>query len=142
MFGLVDYASDQEEDKDDDKPEKYQSFRFSLSLDQSVHNVLACTGPKIPMVAGKIETTKIPNQQTIDRIKHYLQLKNQGFNLTDSIRTKKDFGNPYILQKVIDYYHIDEVDGLSLSLSVSLCLTFTCPDGFKLSSPSLESFRI
>jgi hypothetical protein len=42
MFGLADYASDQEEgndsdkDKDDDKHEKYQSFSLALPLDQSV----------------------------------------------------------------------------------------------------------
>jgi hypothetical protein len=30
-------------------------------------------------------------------------------DLTEKIRGKKDFGNPYILQKVVDYYKIDEI---------------------------------
>jgi hypothetical protein len=70
------------------------------------------------------ENQKIPNQQTVERMKHYLQLKSQGFNLTDSIRRKKDFGNPYILQKVIDYYHIDEVPSLTVSRHLPFLLVF------------------
>lgn len=47
---------------------------------------------------------------TSSRVAHYLDSKaKSGFDLTSSIKSKKDFGNPYILQKVIDYYKIDEV---------------------------------
>lgn len=48
---------------------------------------------------------------TVERIKHYHELKQtSGFDLMENIKSKKEFGNPQILHKVIDHYHINQVN--------------------------------
>ena len=49
------------------------------------------------------------NPNTIERIKDYIHKKNdEGFDLTNSIRSKKIFGNPSILSSVVDHFSIFE----------------------------------
>ena len=46
----------------------------------------------------------------MEKIKHYMELKEQqGFDLTDSIRSKKNFGNPYLFNIAVEHFKIDEV---------------------------------
>lgn len=48
--------------------------------------------------------------ETLARLGQYLEAQRQyNFDLTDSIQRKKDFGNPHILTKVVDFFHIDEL---------------------------------
>lgn len=48
--------------------------------------------------------------ETLTRVGQYLEAKSQyNFDLTQSIQSKKDFGNPQILTKVVEYFHIDEI---------------------------------
>jgi len=49
------------------------------------------------------------NPITIERIKDYIEKKQEeGFDLTESIRSKKIFGNPYILSSVVQHFGIQE----------------------------------
>ena len=52
-------------------------------------------------------STELVNPATVERCKQYLSLHN--FDLTESIRSKKDFGNPHILDVVVEHFKIDEV---------------------------------
>jgi hypothetical protein len=163
MFGLVDYSSDDNENEnenEDNRKSMSGEGKMSSSIPQSNSSNDKCSHLHVQHVTtnhkdqvhvetsghgfdnsngiGILDTKRIANQQTVERMKHYLQLKSQGFNLTDSIRTKKDFGNPYILQKVIDYYHIDEVvRSLPSSFHFSLMT-----DGLELSKASLGSIFV
>eukprot|EP01036_Dinobryon_divergens_P024415 gene24414-32863_t len=50
------------------------------------------------------------NQYLIDTINSQLEAKRkQGFDLTEKIRSNKDFHNPYILKKVVEFFAIDEI---------------------------------
>lgn len=115
MLGLADYSSDNE---DNDVPlssshsncTSISLISQSVDISPSKHNGKGdIRSDHIHKFIPSNDPNNPPNQQTVERIKHYLNLKSQGFNLTDSIRSKKDFGNPYILKKVIDHYHIEEV---------------------------------
>lgn len=45
----------------------------------------------------------------LDKVREHLALKKStGFDIVASIRSKKEFENPYILQEVIEYFEIDE----------------------------------
>jgi len=45
------------------------------------------------------------------RIKEYLKLaREKGYNLTANLKRKKEFGNPQILQKVVDFFSIDDIE--------------------------------
>jgi hypothetical protein len=51
-----------------------------------------------------------PDPQAVAMVRQYSALKiKSSFDLTESIRGNKEFGNPYILKKTIDYFGIDEV---------------------------------
>ena len=53
--------------------------------------------------------TKV-NSETEETVKYYLRLKREsGFDLTDNIRSNKNFGNPYIFSQVAEHFDIDEV---------------------------------
>mmetsp|Transcript_9115 Transcript_9115/g.12079 ORF Transcript_9115/g.12079 Transcript_9115/m.12079 type:complete len:444 (-) Transcript_9115:175-1506(-) len=44
------------------------------------------------------------------RITEYLNLaREKGYNLTENLKKKKEFGNPQILQKVVDFFGIDDI---------------------------------
>lgn len=48
--------------------------------------------------------------ETLALLAQYLEAqKEHGFDLTKSIQSKKDFGNPAILTKVVAYFEIDEL---------------------------------
>ena len=48
--------------------------------------------------------------ETLARLGQYLEAQRQyNFDLTDSIQRKKDFGNPHILTKVVNFFQIDEL---------------------------------
>ena len=50
------------------------------------------------------------NGETVMKIKDYLDAKiHDGYDLTQTIRSKKDFGNPYILTTIVDSLKIDEI---------------------------------
>ena len=51
------------------------------------------------------------NSETLAKCKQYLDIPN--FDLTESIRNKKEFGNPHILDVVVDHFKIDEVSFLA-----------------------------
>jgi hypothetical protein len=99
MLGLVNYDSDSGEE-------------YGNQLNKSA------VPTTIQREASSITTVPISDSTsltdfdpvTVERIKHYYELKvTTGFDFTDNIRGKKDFGNPQILQKVIDHYHIYQV---------------------------------
>lgn len=65
------------------------------------------------------------NPNTIERCHQYLGLKN--FDLTESIRSKKDFGNPHILDVVVEHFGITEVTYiLYLVCSILTSVISTC----------------
>ena len=71
---------------------------------QGNHNDL--DGENIEVFYSKEDVKK----ETMEKCREYLSL--QGFDLTESIRSKKDFGNPHILDVVVEYFKIDEVSTL------------------------------
>lgn len=85
MLGLVNYDSSSSQESNEQN--KIESPHIASITDQSASHEL--------------------DPITVERIKHYYDLKiKTGFDLTENIRGKKEFGNPQILQKVIDHYHI------------------------------------
>ena len=110
MFGLVDYSSgdengeNQEEDeepRDEVKSTMEGEERFPPTTPAASQSTINLTNSNDTGNGNGLMSNRIPNQQTAERMKHYVQLKAQGYNLTDSIRKKKDFGNPYILRTTL-----------------------------------------
>jgi hypothetical protein len=81
----------------------------------------ASTSQSPPQVEQKVTSVfysdEEVNPDTIARCKQYQSLPN--FDLTESIRSKKDFGNPQILDVVVEHFNIDEVCPLDLTCSSS-----------------------
>ena len=51
-----------------------------------------------------------PDPKTTEKVIQFLRLKSEkGINLTNNIRSKKEFSNPRLLDKIIEYFKIEEV---------------------------------
>jgi len=60
------------------------------------------------LVNSKTELSP-PDQQAVETCEYYLTAAQEhGFHLIDTIRNNKEFANPYILAKVVDFYHIEQ----------------------------------
>mmetsp|Transcript_22429 Transcript_22429/g.32712 ORF Transcript_22429/g.32712 Transcript_22429/m.32712 type:complete len:193 (+) Transcript_22429:42-620(+) len=111
-LGLINYDtdSDNESTVETDNPQQQQQ---SDQLQEVKHNHIAALDNTHNTRSDTIDSvsndTVTCDPETVDKIRHYISLKEKNnFSLTESIRSKKDFGNPYILQKVVDFYHIDQ----------------------------------
>jgi hypothetical protein len=86
---------------------------YSSSDEGTIHIIYYCILhliTSILFIFSENNTSTTFSNETISRIESYIQLReNKGFDLTTNIRSKKDFGNPQILQKVIDHFNIDQV---------------------------------
>lgn len=55
-------------------------------------------------------STTPPDTETLETINRYLEAKSlHEFDLSENIKSNKEFGNPYILTKVVKHYAIDEI---------------------------------
>jgi hypothetical protein len=134
MLGL-DYSSSDDSEDDQQSPpavdvdiDKNTATTASAAIiysDRTDPSALANSSPASPNLSDRaaelpIQPTSISNSTTtvsyssaevnpvtIQRYKQYLALPN--FDLTESIRSKKDFGNPHILDVVVEHFKIDEV---------------------------------
>ncbi|CAM9972175.1 unnamed protein product, partial [Heterosigma akashiwo] len=56
------------------------------------------------------EPTEECKPELQQRVTEYLTLaREKGYDLTDNLKKKKEFGNPQILQKVVDFFGIDDI---------------------------------
>lgn len=56
------------------------------------------------------KSEKQPDPEVLEKIHQYLEAKKlHGFDLAQNIKTHKDFGNPYILTKIVEHFQIDEI---------------------------------
>jgi hypothetical protein len=91
------------------------SLETVLSSDMSLPDESLAVASSPPVLTAAVEgaatsvfySAEEVNPATIERCKQYLALQN--FDLTESIRSKKDFGNPHILDVVVEHFKIDEV---------------------------------
>jgi hypothetical protein len=132
-FQLIGAYTSDDEDDDDNKGEE------KGSIGQVTHTSVTATAASsssssssVPQVAASTRATEtndddnngdgdeldglppLPSQAAdaavVEKIKHYMSLKEeQGFDLTDSIRSKKNFGNPYIFNIAVEHFKIDEI---------------------------------
>ena len=117
LLGLVSYGSDSDSENEtkvsrEDETSEKESKTGQLPLPQAVESTNSKGTYSCSYDRHDYDTrhsVKL-DSVTMERIKHYCELKaTSGFDFTENIRGKKEFGNPHILQKVVDYYHIDQV---------------------------------
>jgi hypothetical protein len=121
----MNYASGSDDDNDDAKPTVpvvcYQSSTQSAAVDVVAINHLplqvAAAGAAVDTNVDISDRLNLPppptlpaDEAVVDKIRNYLELKAQdGFDLTNNIRSKKNFGNPYIFSIAVEHFKIDEV---------------------------------
>lgn len=125
LVGLLSYNSDTESDAEDDVLNSVckADENFLEPLTESIDR--GEIAPSYQDEDGNANVTSIttdflddiparphgePNVDTVKKIIHYFEMRDaNGFDLTKHIRTSKDFGNPQILQKCVEHFHIDEI---------------------------------
>lgn len=96
--------------------EEMQIVSISKTL-MSYQTPAATESPSIPAVPVKKLMDDIPpasaeppDRETLETIHRYLEAKRlHEFDLSDNIKSNKEFGNPSILTKVVKHYDIDEI---------------------------------
>lgn len=87
------------------------SESISLSnniVSESVHKGMI-DAEKFPLLSNFAPIPTTPASQNVEtRFATYLQLSHQGHDFTSTLRRKKDFGNPNLLEKVIERFEIDQ----------------------------------
>lgn len=90
------HAHEHQESENHDSKDHQQNYHQKQSL-KYINEI-----PSAP-------SNELLNPITIDRMKDYIEKKeDEGFDLTASIRSKKIFGNPYILSSVVQHFGIQE----------------------------------
>ncbi|KDO30357.1 hypothetical protein SPRG_05068 [Saprolegnia parasitica CBS 223.65] len=99
-LGLADYGSDS-----DDSDVGAASSPLTLAEARAPANERPVDGlPELPpLPAG---TCRPATQAKVDQ---YIAHTQRGLSFTASLRSKKEFDNPYILEKVVDYFSIEEM---------------------------------
>ena len=130
-FQLIGAYTSDDEDDDDNKGEEKGSIGHVTHTSVTA-TAASSSSSSVPQVAASTRATEtnnddnngdgdeldglppLPSQAAdaavVEKIKHYMSLKEeQGFDLTDSIRSKKNFGNPYIFNIAVEHFKIDEI---------------------------------
>ena len=128
MIGVVDYPSSDEEGPVPLQVQKPAEIVSSISegiendrpdFSETVKDTAAAISStaRATTVMARDYLSELPpvrnegvSAETLARLGQYLEAQQQhNFDLTESIQRKKDFGNPHILTKVVDFFHIDEL---------------------------------
>ena len=105
MQGLVDYSSDE-----DESIHQAPVAATAAPLSQ-VAPAAAPAAAALPFLSELPDVrTDGVSAETLTRVGQYLEAQSHyNFDLTDSIKRKRDFGNPHILTKVCQFFEIDEL---------------------------------
>lgn len=120
MNGLANYASD--DDEDDAGPINHQSSAKSAPAVDAIainHHSSQVVAVRTSVHVDKDISDRLdlppapiqpPDEAVVDKIRNYLELKAEdGFDMTNNIRSKKNFGNPYIFSIAVEHFKIDEI---------------------------------
>ena len=108
MQGLVDYSSDEDESI---HQAPVAATAAPLSQVAPAPAAAAAAAAALPFLSELPDVrTDGVSAETLTRVGQYLEaLSHYNFDLTDSIKRKRDFGNPHILTKVCQFFEIDEL---------------------------------
>ena len=66
--------------------------------------------PELEAELPSVSSSKRPSNDTVRKLQKFLEYRAQGHNFMENLKSKKDFHNPYILDKVVDYFGIKDID--------------------------------
>ncbi|OQR83785.1 hypothetical protein ACHHYP_14274 [Achlya hypogyna] len=118
-LGVADYGSDSDDSDMDDRALSAPARASLPDVANVAESPVVVAPPQRPEAVARLEAAALPElpplpttkcrSATQAKINKYLEHTKRGLSFTASLRSKKEFDNPYILEKVVDYFDIEEM---------------------------------